>query len=180
MSLFLFFGQFLTAYFKFFMSRPRGSTSLMNFSNTHQRLFTQFSPISYISVLSDDKSITHIWQSCLRFKKSRVNNRITHMDPGTTWSFSPQKSPSFCILVACSGPSFFACLRFSSVVVKRIKNIHLFFLNSLMCFFLWSFKFSRFCQFQYRISIYHHYITTMTRSLNTNHEKGQNWKKKAP
>ena len=122
----------------------------------------------------------HIWQSCLRFRKSCVNNRITHMDPGTTWSFSPQKSPSFCILVACSSPSFFACLRFSSVVVKRIKSIHLFFLNPLMCFFLWSFKFSRFCQFQYRISIYHHYITTMTRSLNTNHEKGQNWKKKAP
>ena len=75
---------------------------------------------------------------------------------------------------------FFFCLRFNSVVVKRIKSIHLFFLNPLMCFFLWSFKFSRFCQFQYRISIYHHYITTMTRSLNTNHEKGQNWKKKAP
>lgn len=48
---------------------------------------------------------------------------------------------------------FFFCLRFNSVVVKGIKSIHLFFFNPLMCFFLWSFKFCRFCQFQYILVI---------------------------
>ena len=139
MSLFLFFGQFLTAYFKFLMSRPSGSTNLMNFSNTHylggfSLSFHQLTTYLYFQII---KMLCTYGSRVYASEKVALITGL-HMDPGTTWSFYPQKSPSFCILVACSSPSFFVCLRFNSVVVKRIKNIHLFFLNPLMCFSLWS------------------------------------------
>ena len=95
----------------------------------------------------------HIWQSCLRFRKSRVNNRITHGSRDHMEFFSTKKVHLFAYQQHVQVHLFFVCLRFKSVVVKRIKNIHLFFLNPLMCFFLWSFRFSRFCPFQYILVI---------------------------
>ena len=96
MSLFLFFGQFLTAYFKFLMSRPSGSTNLMNFSNTHylggfSLSFHQLTTYLYFQII---KMLCTYGSRVYASEKVALITGL-HMDPGTTWSFSPQKRSIF-------------------------------------------------------------------------------------
>ena len=155
MSLFLFFGQFLTAYFKFLMSRPSGSTNLMNFSNTHylggfSLSFHQLTTYLYFQIIK---------MLCTYGSRVYASEKVALITGLHTWIQGPhgvfihKKVHLFAYQQHVQVHLFFVCLRFNSVVVKRIKNIHLFFLNPLMCFFLWSFRFSRFCPFQYILVI---------------------------
>ena len=118
MSLFLFFGQFLTAYFKFLMSRPSGSTNLMNFSNTHylggfSLSFHQLTTYLYFQIIK----MLCTYGSCVY-----ASEKVALITGLHTWIQGPhgvfihKKGPSFCILVACSSPSFFCllALQFSS------------------------------------------------------------------